>query len=535
MGEDGEGVPLERLGGRRRALVVCTHFRPSRDKQRSTYFMQPLAGLQVASLIDPAVFDVELYHEDWHGPYDISRCAGYDLVFLSGLQVEFDRMRQLSYFFRRAGAKTVAGGSICTIFPEFAATFFDAVCAGGVDSIRAVVDDFLAGVLQPVYRSAPLAISSYVVDYELLAASGISPAVHLVEASRGCSFKCSFCVMPSEFGGHASYRLADVAASIDRAIATAPWWSFRRRYPIVMFLDNNLADDRAFLLAVCTAMAADRRVRGWAGLVTQNILHDRALVRHLAASKCIGLFAGIESFDTAMLKRYRKTQNLSKRFDVIADVAYAESVGIAIGYGLLFDPRYQTAAQMRDQLVAIACNASLPMPAYLSVIAPLAGTASFWDDVRAGALAPGLRLRDLDGKTICYSALADDTDRLGRFVAEVFRQPWQIVGRWRIAVKSARRVIRAGSLNPIRWYVLVAANLHWYVWSPRRPPVARSYRAGSDVLDPQYAETPDDLTAADRERYFDPVELIAADGSPSPWLQRYVPAAAPNARAKVSS
>jgi hypothetical protein len=31
----------------------CTHLRPGRDKRRSRYFMQPIAGLHVGSLIDP--------------------------------------------------------------------------------------------------------------------------------------------------------------------------------------------------------------------------------------------------------------------------------------------------------------------------------------------------------------------------------------------------------------------------------------------------------------------------------------------------
>ena len=131
-----------------RALVVCAHLRPGRDKRHSRYFMQPIAGLHVASLIDPGHFDVRLYHEDWHGPFDPSQCAGYDLVFLSGLQPDFDRMRQLSYYFRRSGATVVAGGSICTSFPEFATRFFDVVCAGGVDSVRGGRRRLLRGSLQ---------------------------------------------------------------------------------------------------------------------------------------------------------------------------------------------------------------------------------------------------------------------------------------------------------------------------------------------------------------------------------------------------
>src|SRR6266702_4472610 len=188
-----------------KALVVCAHLRPGRDKRRTTYLMQPI----------------------------------------SGLQVDFDRLRQLSFYFRRSGAVVVAGGSICTTFPEFASQFFDAVCAGGVDSVPAVVADFLEGSLKPIYRSPIAAISSYALDYGLFTRSRISPVVHLIEATRGCSFKCSFCVIPAEVGGHASYDLDQLKRTIDNAILSSPRLSFRRLYPIVMLLDNNFSDDRA--------------------------------------------------------------------------------------------------------------------------------------------------------------------------------------------------------------------------------------------------------------------------------------------------
>jgi hypothetical protein len=169
-------------GAKRRALVVCTHLRPGRDKRRSNYYMQPITGLHIGSLIDPLRFDVRLYHEDWHGPFEPADCSGYDLVFLTGLQPDFDRMRQLSFFFRAAGATVVAGGSICTSFPEFATQFFDAVCAGGVDSVPDVVEDFLRGAVKPIYRSPAARISPYVVDYSLFTRNGINPMLHLMES-----------------------------------------------------------------------------------------------------------------------------------------------------------------------------------------------------------------------------------------------------------------------------------------------------------------------------------------------------------------
>ena len=36
----------------------------------------------------------------------------------------------------------------------------------------------------------------YTIDHGLLAKNGINPLLHLMESSRGCSFKCRFCVIP---------------------------------------------------------------------------------------------------------------------------------------------------------------------------------------------------------------------------------------------------------------------------------------------------------------------------------------------------
>src|SRR5205085_11983498 len=105
--------------------------------------------------------------------------------------------------------------------PEFATQFFDAVCAGGVDSVPQVVEDYLQDRLKPIYRSPAAAISRYDVDYGLFMRSGIRPILHLMESSRGCSFKCSFCVMPGEVGAHATYEVDTFAAALDSALRSS--------------------------------------------------------------------------------------------------------------------------------------------------------------------------------------------------------------------------------------------------------------------------------------------------------------------------
>jgi hypothetical protein len=480
--------------------------------------MQPMSGLHIASFIDAKRFDVTLHHEDWHGPFEPGRATGYAIAFLTGLQPDFDRMRQLSYFFRRAGATVVAGGSVCTQFPEFATQFFDVVCAGGVDIVADVLADFVAGrPLKPIYRSAITRIGDYSVNYGLLKCSGINLKVHLLEASRGCSFRCSFCVIPAEVGGHSTYDLASIAAAVDSAIGTSPRLSFRRWYPIVLFIDNNFSDDRAHMLAVSELMRRHRKVRMWGALVTQNVLRDRELIRHLVAAKCRALFVGLESLDRAFLRRFNKKQNLGR--DVIGDIAYAESQGIVIGFGYLFDPRFQTVAEMQEQMRLIARTDALSMPIYLSLVAPLIGTETFWKDLYDGRLAPNLRLRDLDGETIAYAALADTQENLSAFVDRFQRRPWEIVSRKVVTRKILRRILFTRRLNPIYWYVLAASSLHCFVWARAYPSRRRTYSAGEEVLDPQYEECRDDVTERDRELYFEPVAVTDAVGQPVAWLQ----------------
>jgi hypothetical protein len=173
------------------------------------------------------------------------------------------------------------------------------------------------------------------------------------------------------------------------------------------------------------------------------------------------------------------------------------------------------------------------VPGDVSVVAPLAGTGGVLDLLRQGHLAPNMRLRDLDGETICHSNLADRREVIVAFIERMFRRPWTVVPRFGILLKTLRRIRRACTLNPIRWYVIAGANFHCFIWSSATPSQARTYVAGDDTLDPQYFERPDDLSEADRIRYFDPVQLTDASGRAADWLLPYVPAvAAPPRRTK---
>ena len=252
-------------------------------------------------------------------------------------------MRHFAYFFRRDGAIVVAGGSICTAFPEFAAQFFDVVCAGGVECAGAVIADYLKGSLEKTPHLPIKQIGQYTVDYGL-SEERHQPKCDLLESSRGCSFRCSFCSIRAK-------------SALMRATTSRRWPASRRspqgRAAMVLpaLVSHRIDAGQQFLrqsetyASCCRVDSIAPKDPRMAALVTQNIISDRELILKLAASKCFGLFVGLESLDRAMLQRFNKTQNLSRRQHVVGDIAFAESCGIAISYGYLFDPCHQTGAQ----------------------------------------------------------------------------------------------------------------------------------------------------------------------------------------------
>lgn len=509
---------------RQRVLVVCTHLRRDRSKRASHDFLQPITGLHIAAQIDSRKYEIVLHHEDWHGPYDARHCGDFQLAFLTGLHADFDRMRQISYFLRRSGAKVVAGGNLCTLFPEFTSQFFDSVCAGGVENIADFMSDYEVGRTKKIYRKPQKHVTSYELDYSLFTRYGISPPVHFIEASRGCNFRCDFCVIPAEGAVHATYSPEAVDNAISNAIDTSPRFSFRRHYPVVWFVDNNFSDNLEYAKQICRSLRDNKRIRAWGALVTQNVFRDHNLIRFLRECKCRILFTGLESLDIDFLKAHNKKQNVSRRSNIVDDIRFAERQGLVITYAYLFDPRISSVDDMRRQVRALTEIPGFPMPAFFSFVSPLVGTPLFWESFRKGELRAGLRLRDLDGEAIAYNKLVDELPRVIEFARILSSKPHTLISLGRLFMSTITRIWNARCINPFLWHVFFKSNFRPYlIGHSYRLVDGRNYTGAEDILDPQYHELPEDISEVDRERYFEPIRVLESDGQLAPWLYSHAP------------
>lgn len=511
----------------KKVIVVTTHLRRDRSKRRTKDILQPINGLHIGSLIDQSKYHVTLYNEDLHGPYDTSKAKHFDLVFLSGLQADFDRMRQLSYHFRCQGAVVIAGGSICTLFPEFASRFFNVVCAGGVENVLDFMEDYEKDEYKPIYHSPQRNIRPYRLDYSLLPKNGIHPPVHLIEASRGCNYQCKFCVLPAEGARHTPYELEGLFESIENSIKTSPPLSLRRNYPIIWFVDNNFTNNINHLTKLCDLLHKDHSIKAWGALVTQNVLEDRSLIRYMRKCKCRVVFTGLESLDNAFHEAQNKQQNISAG-NVLADIRYAERHGVAVLYAYIFDPRLTSVAGMNGELDRLIAMSTIPMATFFSFLSPLLGTQLFWESYAQGELLPDLRLRDLDGETVAFGKLADQIDVVADFARMLSSGLHHRISSGRLLRSTFRRIVDSRTLNPFFWHVFHSTNF-------RAVNLARDYQrgnertyiAGSDILDPQYDEYPPSISEADLETYFSPIHVLDVNGRLADWLEPYVPESNP--------
>jgi radical SAM superfamily enzyme YgiQ (UPF0313 family) len=382
--------------------------------------------------------------------------------------------------------------------------------------------DFEAGELKSIYRVPQTQISNYIVKHELLPANGIYPHLHFIEASRGCNFKCDFCVLPAENAKGTLYALDTVIETIERAIKTTPWWSPLQLHQTLLFIDNNFANSFSYMEQLCAALRNIKAVKSWGALATQNVLKKRDLIITLARSKCKVLFIGIESFDPEFLRQHNKKQNAVNVASVFDDIRFAQKQGIIVIYPYMLDPRVSSVADMKQQLEMFNHLSDLTFPDFFTTASPLVGTQLFWESVDKSELIANLRLRDLDGQTLSFSKVADSYEHYSEFFKLLYTDTLKLFDRKKVMRNLYKNTFKMGIHRPIMMLFFYQSSLnHIHDAANNMRPIRRNYIGGQDVLDPQYQQYPVDISPSDKEKYFAPIQVTDANGNLCEWLKPY--------------
>jgi len=258
--------------------------------------MEPLAPATLAGLT-PRDRDTTIrFYDDRTEAIPFDEPA--DLVALSVETYTARRAYQIASEYRRRGVPVVMGGFHPTLMPDEASEFAESIIIGEAEGLwPGVIEDFRAGRLQRVYRQAQRpSLSGLRPDRSIFAGKRYLP-VGLVEAGRGCHFRCEFCAVQSYFANTQTRRPTDEIIDEIRRI----------KRPLLFFVDDNITSNmdqaKEFFRALIPLKVK------WVSQASINAAHDEEFLKLIKASGCQGLLIGFESLNPENLKRMRKSFN----------------------------------------------------------------------------------------------------------------------------------------------------------------------------------------------------------------------------------
>ena len=168
--------------------------------------MEPLPLGILAALTPPDV-DVVLYDDRMEPiPYDEKT----DLVGITVETFTARRAYEISAEFRRRGIPVVMGGMHAMLIPDEVAEHCDALIVGDAEPVWAeMIADFRRGALKPRYDAVqPVCPQGNVIARrDLFEGKGYLP-ISLLQFSRGCAHRCSFCASSeTTFNGYRVRRV----------------------------------------------------------------------------------------------------------------------------------------------------------------------------------------------------------------------------------------------------------------------------------------------------------------------------------------
>jgi len=299
---------------------------------------------------------------------DIPWEGNWDLIGITCMTAAAPRAYEIARRFRRRGVPVVLGGMHPTFLPDEALEHADAVCVGDAEGVWArIVRDALAGRLAPIYRSeGPARLAGLEPLPRHLVPKRHYGTVQAVQATRGCPHRCAFCAVSAFHDGRFKRRpVGEVVAEI----AALPERFF-------IFVDDSLTADPEYARELFRALRP--LGKRWFSQATLGFADDVELVRTAAASGCIGLFVGLETFSERNLVTVDKGFNRVEDYRERIEVLHAHGIGVEAGIVFGFDPDdrgvFRRTLEHLDELEIDMVQAS--------VLTPLPGT-PYYDRMRA--------------------------------------------------------------------------------------------------------------------------------------------------------
>jgi radical SAM superfamily enzyme YgiQ (UPF0313 family) len=258
--------------------------------------MEPLPAATLAGLT-PKDIEIRFYDDRMEAiPFDETT----DLVAISVETYTAKRAYQIASEYRKRRVPVVMGGFHATLCPEEVARYAESVVCGEAESLwPRVLEDARHQRLEKFYRAnGRPTLAGLKPNRAIFNAKRYLP-IGLIEAGRGCHFKCEFCAVQTVFASSQTRR------PVDEIIAELQ--PLKHQKKLFFFVDDNITSNLEQAKELFRALIP-LRIR-WVSQSSINAAHDEEFLELLVRSGCQGVLIGFESLNPANLKSMNKSFN----------------------------------------------------------------------------------------------------------------------------------------------------------------------------------------------------------------------------------
>jgi radical SAM superfamily enzyme YgiQ (UPF0313 family) len=268
----------------------------------------PPLNLPLLAALTPPGHTIQIIDENIE-EIDFERCRRADIVGLTGMAVQRDRMREILVELRRRGAFTVLGGPWVTVCPEDLGSLADVVFIGEAEETwPRFLSEWAEGRHGLRYEQLDKTDMATVPPprYDLLQ---MDKYLHgSLQISRGCPFTCEFCDIIVIFGRRPRVKsTSQVLAELDRLVATGTHDAF--------IVDDNLIGNKKAVKEILREIIAWQEAHGYPlSFVTEasiDLAEDPEMIQLMLDANIDSVFVGVESPNEEALRETKKIQNLT--------------------------------------------------------------------------------------------------------------------------------------------------------------------------------------------------------------------------------
>ncbi|WP_156302572.1 B12-binding domain-containing radical SAM protein [Methylogaea oryzae] len=270
----------------------------------------PTAALALLAALTPAEHEVRIFDEAVE-PIDYDEVARADIVGLTGMVVQRERMREIAGKVKAMGKFLAVGGPWITVQEDYLQGLADVIFVGEAEQTWPVfLRDWAAGGHQIRYEQSERTDMASVPAQRLDLLKLDRYLQGSLQISRGCPYRCEFCDIIVTFGRQPRVKTAD------QVIGELDAW-YRAGIMAVFLVDDNIIGNRKALLPILDRLAQWQRQHGYlVSLHTEasiNLADDEELLDKFVEANIRTVFVGIETPNPAALMETKKFQNVDQR------------------------------------------------------------------------------------------------------------------------------------------------------------------------------------------------------------------------------